>query len=381
MKICLISEMSTKEFYGQSTRPYYISKYLHEFGNDVLHICTKYENNEGIRYVEKHHYRHRIKMIKWVKDYLYLRNEIKKFNPDVIYPHQLGNANIALWLNLTLNKKIVYDAHSSGYFEAITVPNNPYYRERKKLRRIEKKVLNKVEKVITVSKETKEYLMKEYGIIDKKISIVKNGTITATFIPKEKNENILKKLGISKIDKICIFICPRPSGKQYSTFSSKQYSALYYFFEMIPEIEKEIDNIKFLIVGGGPEPKPPSNNIIYTGFVGNLPDYINLGDVCIEPSPPKAVCGGTRNKICDYLACGKPIVSTAEGMRGFDDAIPGKHFLLGKDKEDFVDKLVYCLNNPDESKKIGRNARELSRNYDWKVLARKVEEILKRFSE
>ena len=110
--------------------------------------------------------------------------------------------------------------------------------------------------------------------------------------------------------------------------------------------------------------------MIYTGYVKDLPAYLNLANICIAPYPPRAVCGGTRDKVCEYLACGKPIVATREAMRGFDDALPGEHFFLAADERDFVEKLVDCVHDPEMAGRIGRNARTLSERYDWSHLAR-----------
>ena len=107
----------------------------------------------------------------------------------------------------------------------------------------------------------------------------------------------------------------------------------------------------------------------------DLVAYINLADICVAPFPPKAVCGGTRNKVCEYLACGKPIVATREGMRGFDDAIPGEHYLLGEVGVDFIDKLVHCIHNKGIAKQIGQNARILSKHYDWGYLAKQLHDL------
>jgi len=381
MKICIIS--NTDELpYGASTRPYYISKYLSQFGNELIHICNVdkaslfWQNNEdsGIRYINKNYNNCKIRIIRKLRNTRYVYKKIKQFDPDIIYPHQLGNAKISLWLKKFLNKKIIYDAHSSVFLELSHGPSTTRTDMLKKHKRIENKVLNKVDRIITVSNETKKCFMDNFNISSDKIDIVKNGVETSNFKPKDKNKEILKKLGISHNQNICVFTNPR------GTFDQNDL-ALNYFFEMIPDIEKRIDNIKFLILGGGPEPDPPSKNVVYTGFVEDLPTYINLADVCIAPFPPRAVCGGTRNKICEYLACGKPTISTGEGMRGFDEAIPEEHYLLGVDKDDFVDKVVYCFNNVEQAKKIGKNARELSKEYDWRVLSKKVEKVLNGFLE
>lgn len=368
--------------YGASTRPYYISKYLSQFGNELMHICEvdkssffwKNNKNNSVRYVNKNYSNHKIKIIRKLRNATYLYKKIREFDPDLIYPHQLDNAEISLWLKKFSNKKIIYDAHASSFLEASRGPNIVKKAVLKKIKRRENKVLNRVDGIITVSNETKKFFVDCFNIPPNKIDIVKNGVETSNFKPGDKNKEILNKMKVPYDQKICVFTNPR------GTFDQNDL-ALDYFFELIPDIERGIDNVKFLILGGGPEPDPPSKNVIYTGFVEDLPTYINLADVCLAPFPPRAVCGGTRNKICEYFACGKPVISTEEGMKGFDDAIPEKHYLLGTDKDDFVDKLMYCLNNIEKAKKIGKNVRELSRNYDWKVLSEKVEKNLNTFLE
>ena len=108
-----------------------------------------------------------------------------------------------------------------------------------------------------------------------------------------------------------------------------------------------------------------------------MASYINLADVCVAPYPPSAVCGGTRNKVADYFACGKPVVSTEEGIRGFNDAVPNRDFLLAVDSDDFVNKIITVLNNENLSMKLSENARKFSLKYDWKSLSKGVLNILR----
>jgi len=381
MKICVISNADELP-YGASTRPYYISKYLGQFGNELMHVCNVEKSsffwqdakNSSVKHISKMYSNCRINSIRRLINAVHIYKKIRGFNPDILYPHQMNNAEITLWLKKFLNKKIVYDAHSSLLLELSQGQNTVKTKALKKFKRTENKILNKVDRIITVSDETKKYFIDYFNISSNKIDVVENGVETSHFKPRDKNKEILKKMGISHNQNICVFTNPR------GTFGVNDL-ALDYFFGLIPDIEKRINNVKFLILGGGPEPDPPSKNVIYSGFVEDLSAYVNLADVCVAPFPPNAVCGGTRNKICEYLACGKPVVSTKEGIKGFGKAIPGEHYLLGVDKDDFVDKVVYCLNNIEQAKKIGKNARELSKEYDWGVLSKKVEKVLNGFLE
>ena len=121
-----------------------------------------------------------------------------------------------------------------------------------------------------------------------------------------------------------------------------------------------------------------SSNIIYTGLVQDLTAYINLGDVCISPYPPSARIGTgcPKNKIIEYFACGKPVITTEEGITGFGDAVPDRDFLLAKDSDDFIEKLVTVLYDENLSKMLGKNARKLSLKYDWGNLSKEVLKVL-----
>ena len=369
MRVCMISSVDMNTPYGSTTRPYYISKYLVEFGCEILHICTKppERQEEGVKYLQKKYYKNRFWAVRTTRDIFRMYKECKNFRPDVLYVHQLSNALRALPLKYRLKIPFVFDAHSS-IFELYAVPDRSFY-TKKKFELQEKLVLNASDKVIAVSEELKSFFLQYFHIPAGKIEVVKNGVDTNTLRPAEPDVKLKNELGISDDDKVIVFTCPR------GFFSND--IALKYFFQMIPKIEEKVKNVKFVIIGGGPKFEPPSPNVIYTGFVQDLASYINLGDVCIAPYPASAVCGGTRNKVADYFACGKPVVSTEEGIRGFNDAVPERDFLLSSDSNDFIDKLLTVLYDENLSKELGENARKLSLKYDWRDLSKEVLHVLK----
>ena len=295
--------------------------------------------------------------------------ECKEFSPDVIYAHQISNATRILPLKYILKKPLVYDAHGSSTLEMSSKSNISFY-QRVELKMREKKVLEMADKIITPAEYLKNFFIDHFGISEQKIEVIENGANLDLFKPMGPGIKKKGELGISNIDKVVVFTCPR--------FATQNEIALRYFFDLIPKIEDRVKNIKFLILGGGPKLNPPSSNVIYSGFVHDLTSYINLGDVCIAPYPPSAMYGtaGAKNKIIEYFACGKPVISTEEGIRGFDDAAPDHDFLLASDSDDFLDKLVTALNDENLSKKLSENARKLSLKYDWANLSKEVLNVL-----
>jgi glycosyltransferase involved in cell wall biosynthesis len=360
MKICMLSNADVSYPYGSTTRPHYLAKHLARHGFEILHICKKRSSDEdNIRYlsIEEHSEKSNREI------FGIIHGRCKQFTPDIIYTHQVYTAKIALKLKYLLNKPHLYDPHGSVALEN-TLHTQQSFKRRTWLSITERVILKLTNKIIVPSRELKDFLIERYRLPVGKISVIKNGVETATFKPQPPDMVLRDALGIPREAIVIVFTNPR-------VFPSNEI-ALRYFFKIIPEIERNCPKAIFLVLGGGPELKTPSKKVIYTGLIENLPSYVNLADVCVAPFPSHAICGGTRNKICEYMACGKPIVSTKEGMRGFDDAVDGEHFLLAKNDEDFVSKFIYCINNTEKAKQIGEKARKLSMKYDWGRLSREL---------
>jgi len=366
VKVCMISGANQEEPYGSTIRPTYLAIYSAQLGIEISHYG---KNHPSIDEIVPGLNKQDISEESLLRRFNSLYKELKHSPPDVIYTHQIQSGKLGLILSYFLHRPHVYDAHSSISFEAPTFKNSPVQIRRRQFY-YERMIIKLSSKVIVPSIELKEFLIDKYRLNPDRFAIVKNGVERKRFFPLPPDESLRRNLGIEKDAFIVVITNPR-----LPTFPSNDM-ALQYLFDVIPSIEKNVSRIKFLILGGGPELRPPSDNIIYTGYVNDIPSYINLADVCVVPYPAQAVCGGTRTKVCEYLACGKPIVATEEGMRGFDDAVPGKHYFLAKNADDFIHYVIECFNAPDKAKQIGENARQLSEKYDWSYLSRGLERCL-----
>jgi glycosyltransferase involved in cell wall biosynthesis len=373
----MLSLADKKQPYGSTTRPFHFGEHLSKAGCQILHICESNpihrENVETISIGDYGfsllNYTGRSK--KKIMNIILKR--IKAFSPDVIYAHQIVCANIGLRLRYQLRRPHVYDAHSSAVLE---MPMNTNISLKKRLFLLlnENIILKFTQKIIAPSVDLKNYLIKKYKIHSEKITVIKNGVDLNLFYPESSDKHLRNSLGIPDKATVIVFTNPR-----IKTFPTNEI-ALNYFFQMIPEIEKTVPNVYFIVIGGGPEPDPPSDKVIYTGLVDSLRPYINLASICVAPFPSNAICGGIRNKVCEYFACGKAIVSTGEGMRGFDDAIPDVHYLLAKDDQDFVKKIGYLLNNPGKAIQLEQNSLDLSKRYDWEHKSRELQKELKKIA-
>lgn len=113
-------------------------------------------------------------------------------------------------------------------------------------------------------------------------------------------------------------------------------------------------------------------------FTGRIPDaellqYLSTADVCIAPDPPVPLNHmSTMNKILEYMACGKPIVSfdLVESRRSAGDAAV---YVDRDDPRLLAKEIDALLNNPTRRQEIGEYGRErLASDLDWSHSAGKL---------
>jgi glycosyltransferase involved in cell wall biosynthesis len=85
--------------------------------------------------------------------------------------------------------------------------------------------------------------------------------------------------------------------------------------------------------------------------------------------------GGTRLKILDAAACGKPIVSTSVGAEGLK-FVDGRDLLLADSAPRFAQTVVGLLSNPDRQAELSQWARRAAEAYDWSDIASEFRSVL-----
>jgi glycosyltransferase involved in cell wall biosynthesis len=87
---------------------------------------------------------------------------------------------------------------------------------------------------------------------------------------------------------------------------------------------------------------------------------------------PLRAGGGTRLKILEAMALGRPVVSTPLGCEGL--AVEnGKHLLIAKDAEGFAAAVARLLTDRHLAARLTQEARALvERDYDWTAIAERL---------
>lgn len=151
--------------------------------------------------------------------------------------------------------------------------------------------------------------------------------------------------------------------------------AIFFCQEIFPLIKQQIPGAKLLIVGR----EPPSfvqalasTNIIVTGAVESVVPYYQRASVSIVPLRAGS---GSRLKILESMALGRPVVSTTLGCEGLA-VTHGENILIADTPVDFAAQIVRLLNDPELRQRLIVNGRRLVETiYDWGVISQRLLQV------
>lgn len=131
---------------------------------------------------------------------------------------------------------------------------------------------------------------------------------------------------------------------------------------LMPELERQQPGAYRALVVGAPVPMETlPANVICLGRVPSLAPVLRRADVCLAPIFSGS---GTRLKILDYLAWGKPVVATPKGAEGIA-CQDGVHLALAS-AENFAAAVDRLAQDSAAAARLGQNGRELIRaRYTW----------------
>ena len=150
-------------------------------------------------------------------------------------------------------------------------------------------------------------------------------------------------------------------------------AVLYFCNEILPLIERQIPNVKLLVVGKHPTSEilklGKRMNVYVTGYVRDIIPYYNKVSVSIIPL---RAGGGTRLKILESMALGRPVVTTRVGAEGLY-VVDQKNIIIADAPSKFAEGVIRLLQDKNFSKEISRNARQaVVSNYDWPTISQKL---------
>jgi glycosyltransferase involved in cell wall biosynthesis len=280
---------------------------------------------------------------------------------DVVICEFEGNAELALDL-VNIPKVLATHNVQSGLFRRIRQRYAAswedrlfYWPELVKIIRYEKHNYSHFNLAITVSADDRDVLRRRCSTLP--VAIIPNGVDVSFYHPS----------AVPVDPKSFVYV------GNYS-YPPNADAIRYFCREIFPPIRQRVPDAQLIAVGLEP-PQEILNleGVQATGFVPDIRPYMaQAGSVIV----PLRVGGGTRLKILDAMAMGKPIVSTTVGAEGIE-ATHGEHILLADHPQEFADCVVRLIEQPELRAQLGKNGRKLAeQKYDWDILARLMDQSL-----
>jgi sugar transferase (PEP-CTERM/EpsH1 system associated) len=153
-------------------------------------------------------------------------------------------------------------------------------------------------------------------------------------------------------------------------------AALFLVDEVLPRVRAVVPSARLTVVGRGAASdlarlrKHPGVRV--TGEVPDVRPYLAGSSVVVVPI---RIGGGTRLKVVEGLALGRPMVTTTLGCEGID-VDDGEHVLIRDDADAFAAAVATLLADPEGGAALGAAGRKLMEaRYSWASAAARLEEL------
>lgn len=235
-----------------------------------------------------------------------------------------------------------------------------YTRESRLLEKYEKKIAGIFNSLLLVSEAEKELCPL---MVQKKVSVVPNGVDLISFSP-----NTGRALPVD--GPVLVFT----GAMDYWP----NIDAVIWFTEKVfPLILSKEPRTQFFIVGAHPKPEilalRKTANVVVTGFVEDIRDYIATADICVAPL---RIARGIQNKVLEAMAMGKAVVATTSAVEGIT-AESGQQVMIADTSEEFAKAVLHLLHHKGERENLGTNARQcMELKYSWETNLGRLDKLV-----
>lgn len=292
---------------------------------------------------------------------------LKTYEIDVIHAHNYEGLFVSLCVRRWTRHPIVYDAHTLLESEL------PFYNELGLPERIKKGISQRLDlwlpkradHIITVTERIKNKLIENAGVMPENTTVVTNGVESEHFDVKPENHETYKKA-----EKILVF-----------TGNLAPYQRIDLLLQAFGRVLSERRDVRLLIVSDSPfssyEPLASALKIreyidVVKSEFNDIPKHLARADVALNP---RTDCDGIPQKLLNYMAARKPIVSFEGSAKNIKHGKTGLVVENGNISA-FAKATLQLLNDPILAQRIGANARDyVTSEYTWEKTAEKVESI------
>jgi len=373
MRVCILIPNFIPIEGGAEIGAFELCKRLVKRGYEVFVITRKlkkeWKNIEEIEGIKIFRFNTKGGYLGLLFPFIHVGRFLNKINPDILNMHFIIPTGFAgcFWSKFfdipTVTTSIGWDIY------------DPIIRVPKILKYLMRIVPKKSDGLTSISIFVKETLIEDFDVKNKKIEIIHYGVDTKRFNPENDGISIRKRYGIK--NDIVVLTVQRLEKRK----------GVEYFIKAIPMVLERFNNIKFMIVGDGPEKNKlkklckslgVSENVIFTGKIPNseIQNYYKASDIFAFHTNYE----GLGIVLLEAMASGKPIITTMAG--GTADIIENNingFIITPRYPELFADTLIKLLKNKKLRDEFGEASREIAeKKFDWEII---VEKYIKVYEE
>jgi glycosyltransferase involved in cell wall biosynthesis len=229
--------------------------------------------------------------LRWARAFAAL---VRKERVAVIHAHEFTANSYGSLMGQILGVPVVATVHGKSY-----------YADRLK-RRVAYRYVSRVSRMIAVSEDLKDYLVRRTGVAERRVCVIYNG-VEASAPPPERASAIRTELGLGAFDHVI--------GAVGSLYPVKGHIHL---LRALPDILRACPRTLLLLAGQG-ELEPGlkaevaklrlEEHVKFLGFRGDVPAILTLLDVFVLPS----LSEGLSMALLEAMAAARPVVATRVG--------------------------------------------------------------------
>ena len=267
--------------------------------------------------------------------------------PSVNLPEPIGVPAVLFQHNV---ESVIWERHYRN--EAHQLKKAYLFSQWRKMLRFERAACQRFDSVVAVSAADQETLRTGFGV--DRVFDIPTGVDTDYFRPHEGRKNAHELVFTGSMD-----------------WMPNEDAIVHFSRAILPRIATHIPDVTLTVVGRNPTARltrlaEADRRITVTGRVDDVRPYMGRAAAYVVPI---RVGGGTRLKIYEAMAMGKPVISTTIGAEGLP-LHNGEEALIADDPQTFSQSVIAVLQDSQFATRLGQRARQVvCERFGWSQVA------------
>ena len=286
---------------------------------------------------------------RWARTFAAL---VRRERVDVIHAHEFTANAYGSLMGRILSVPVVATVHGKNYFAD------------QLKRRMAYRYVSRVSRMVAVSDDLKQFIVRRVGVADHRVSVIYNGVDMPAPAPTEQLGALRRDLRLDEYDHVI--------GTVGSLYEVKGHAHL---IRALPGILKACPRTLLLLAGRGEleqalraevSARHLDAHVRFLGFRGDVAALLSLFDVFVLPS----ISEGLSMALLEAMAAGRPVVATRVGGNS-ELVLDGETgFLIdAASPESISDRVVRVLRDGEGAARMGeRGRRRASEKFSFRAM-------------